>query len=365
MNRIILFFLALTAALSACKNNTSFVLEGTLQNAGSLTNVQLYKGKELVDSAVVNDKGEFRFRVPSPEPEFFYILAGEKSYLLLAKNGDDLKFNADYASSVGDYQIEGSEDAAKLRDFNMINGKYGKIFVDLKTEFDRRVSANPDSREQIVEELSPKFDEYMKAFSIEALSFAEANKDNLAGFYAISMLDAVEYEEARLHYAEGLKGKFPNNKLVQDFVAKMNRVKPVAKGQPAIDFQSTAPNGHIIKLSDFKGKYVLLDFWASWCGPCRQENPNIVKQYNRFKNKNFTILGVSLDGDRDKWLKAIEDDKLDWTHVSDLDEWNSAIARQYQVAAIPASFLIDPSGKIIAKNLRGHELEEFLKKTLN
>ena len=117
-----------------------------------------------------------------------------------------------------------------------------------------------------------------------------------------------------------------------------------------------------ISLSSFKGKYVLVDFWASWCGPCRQENPNLVKAFNRFKNQNFTVLGVSLDrpGNKEKWLKAIHNDGLAWTHVSDLNFWNSKTAALYVVRAIPQNFLLDPNGKIIGKNLRGEDLENKL-----
>ena len=108
----------------------------------------------------------------------------------------------------------------------------------------------------------------------------------------------------------------------------------------------------------------MVDFWASWCGPCRSENPNIVKLFHRFKNKNFTILGVSLDDDREDWLKAIQDDQLSWTQVSELKRWESPIVNLYKIESIPASFLLDPNGKIIAKNLRGADLEAFLAKTL-
>ena len=122
--------------------------------------------------------------------------------------------------------------------------------------------------------------------------------------------------------------------------------------------------GKQFKLSDFKGKYVLLDFWASWCAPCREENPNIVKQYEKFKSKNFMILGVSLDDDRAAWIKAIKDDQLNWPHLSELKRWDGKVTLQYKVEGIPASFILDPEGKIIAKNLRGVELEQFLGKTL-
>jgi peroxiredoxin len=158
--------------------------------------------------------------------------------------------------------------------------------------------------------------------------------------------------------------KYPNSqriKLLHTYMQRVNAERKSAEltaiGSLAPDISLADPNGKQIALSSLKGKYVLLDFWASWCRPCRAENPNIVACYNKFKDKGFEIYSVSLDKEKDPWLEAIKKDGLNWVHVSDLKEWNSPTALMYNVQGIPANFLLDPYGKIIAKNLRGEALE--------
>lgn len=354
----------LVAAWSACKDQDRFTLKGKLTNPQNVGKVMLYEQNKLIDSATLNGDNEFIFHVASPDPQFYYLVVNDKNYLFVARNGDDLNFEADYADPNGAYKIEGSEEAAKLEEFNALSNKYGKIFLDLRGQYEKKVSRNPAARDSIEKAITPQFEHNMALFSSAAVKFAWENQDNLAGFYAMSSLDPSVNEEQMVKFAEAIKGKFPRNPAVEEFVSRMAKLRMLSRGQPAPNFEMASVDGSKVRLSDFRGKYVLLDFWASWCGPCRQESPNLVKQYHQFKNKGFTILSVSLDDNRASWIKAIRDDKLDWTHVSELKQWNSAVVQQYQVDAIPASFLLDKDGKILARNLRGADLESFLKKLL-
>jgi len=150
---------------------------------------------------------------------------------------------------------------------------------------------------------------------------------------------------------------------VQQFIRQMAAVKPLSVGHKAPEFTTTGMDGKPVNLADYKGKYVMIDFWASWCGPCRNENPNVVRLYNQYKSKGFNILGISLDEDKHAWQQAIYADKLTWQHASDLKKFEGPTERLYHIEAIPSNFIIDPQGNIIAKNITGKSLEDFLNKT--
>ncbi len=158
-----------------------------------------------------------------------------------------------------------------------------------------------------------------------------------------------------------------NSEAGKAYATQLENIKRTAIGKPAPAFTQNDPDGNPVNLASYKGKYVLIDFWASWCGPCRAENPHVVKAYEQYKDKNFTVLGVSLDDEkgREAWLKAVQDDKLTWTQVSDLKGWKNEAAALYAVRAIPQNFLLDPNGVIVAKNLRGEALEKKLEELLH
>jgi peroxiredoxin len=173
-------------------------------------------------------------------------------------------------------------------------------------------------------------------------------------------LDPDLYFSVYEQVAATLRGEWESYQIGRDFIEMVHKMKTVAIGSEAPEIALPSPGGEVVALSSLRGKYVLVDFWAKWCGPCRQENPNVVRVYNKFKERGFEVFGVSLDRNKNDWVQAIEEDGLNWTHVSDLKYFNSEAARTYNINAIPFSILLDPKGIIIAKNLRGRALESKL-----
>jgi thiol-disulfide isomerase/thioredoxin len=213
---------------------------------------------------------------------------------------------------------------------------------------------------QIVSQYQKEFDDKNTLLTHELNQKFLENKDDIANLMFIDIIQNNDNNMART-ILTALQSRYPTHPLVKE---RMNNiVYSTSIGSTAPDLEFPNPEGKIIKLSDLRGKYVLIDFWASWCGPCRKENPNVVAIYHKYKDKGFDIFSVSLDRDKAGWVGAIEKDKLVWTnHVSDLKSWSSEAAKIYGVRSIPATFLIDKEGKILAKDLRGNALEDMLKK---
>ena len=329
-------------------------------------------GKSTMDSAEVKD-GKFSFTGTLADPVMGSLRAkyqevpGAKSMKAISYNRDikqvfleNSKIKIASVDSFANATIKGSKSHTAYVSWTDLTKEETAQSAALNKEYSEFYKKKDQAG---MDRIDAAFDKLTEQKNIKNKQYLKDNASSPIAMFVLKQyagydINADDVEPMFLALPEQLRAS-PAGK---DMTEKLETAKKTGVGKMAMDFTQNDTLGNPVSLSSFRGKYVLIDFWASWCGPCRQENPNVVKAFNAYNSKGFTVLGVSLDQPtaKDKWMKAIHDDKLTWTQVSDLKYWKNDVAVQYGIQAIPQNFLIDPQGKIVGKNLRGEALNKKL-----
>jgi len=351
------------------KVDNGFSITGSIKNSPEhlLILWELTPAKLVfIDSCRTDKSGRFKLTGNTKEQIFYQLQMGPQSNVYLAlDNKSKLSINLSLVGSFVDYTIEGNE----LEDSKIL-----KTLINMNQSFSKEVAALERTAQGLTqneegakkaEELRYQYAKLMQERDDFVKNTALNQTKGFIPYFAISYgaIQAPDYKLMQ-HAVNCAKAADPNSKYTKEIENKFTKEASLMEGAIAPDIQLKSPDGNIIKLSSLRGKVVLIDFWASWCGPCRRENPNVKRVYHRFKEKGFEIYGVSLDNDASRWKGAIAADQLGWLHVSDLMGWQSSAAQLYQVHSIPQTVLLDKDGRIIAKGLRGEQLEEKLAQLL-
>ena len=327
---------------------------------------QSKESKPFEDTIVLSGDGTFEKKIKIKEPGYYQLDFFKIQIVNLILDKDDLEVTVDGNAPTGFSEIKGSRDLDLIADVQkMLRDAQGSPETKaIEAEFQQAAQQNNEAK---ISEIQQKYLSLMDKTSNAAAKILKAQPPSLGLIHLLrnaGILDPDKFLPVFIDAAEKFRKEWPEVSTAKDFVTFVEKLKRTAVGQPAPEISLPDPDGKILTLSSFKGKYVLVDFWAKWCGPCRRENPNVVKAYHQFKGKGFDILGVSLDRTKEDWLQAIQQDGLAWNHVSDLKYFESQAALDYNINGIPFSILVDPTGVIVAKNLRGQELQRKLSEVL-
>ena len=365
---------ALLGLTNACQNASAadgYEVSGQLRNAAAGTTLHLSEltSSQFVErgTAKVDASGHFTFKGVLPVKEAVYQLKVDEpnQVLLVLDNKTHLTLAGDAKNLPASYTVKGSKDSQVMQELTQTLDASRTQMQALVARYNTLKQAG---RTDSLPAIEAKANAVQLGAARRAKGIIRSNATSVAaGFATLSFINPDE-DFAFADSIAGIQQKAqPASPFTQALTERLAPLRATAVGTEAPEVNLPQPDGKLLSLKSLRGKYVLVDFWASWCGPCRQENPNVVKAYNEFKDKGkgFTVYSVSLDQKKENWEQAIAADHLAWpNHVSDLKFWQSAGAAAYGVQAIPQSFLLDPQGKIIAKNLRGPALQAKLAEVL-